>query len=184
MALDLSYQPIDEETDTKGFCCGERELDRFFARKAKKQHERGTILTTCAYLPGIAPPIGFYSIASVAEEVVNLPDLPYHRLGEIEHFPAMQLVYLAVQRPHQGRGIGAAMAGAVIELFADVGQRIGLPHLILVPINEEVIPFYQDLLGFSCYKERGRMYLPLRDAVLAMKTPPANETGELFEDGV
>lgn len=72
------------------------------------------------------------------------------------------------------------LAGAVIGLFADVGQRLGIPQLILVPINDEVIPFYQDRLGFSCYRDRSRMYLPLQVAVDAMATPPENETGELF----
>jgi GNAT superfamily N-acetyltransferase len=181
MALDLSYRAIDADTATRDFRCGERELDQFFARKAKKQHDRGTILTTCSYLPGIAAPVGFYSIASVAEEVRNLPNRPYHRLGDCEHFPAMQLVYLAVHRAHQGRGIGSAMAGAVIELFADAGQKLGIPHLILVPINDDVIPFYEGQLGFTCYRDRCMMFLPLRDAVLAMQTPPANETGDLFE---
>lgn len=182
LVLNLSYQPIEASTITSGFRCGARELDQFFAKKAKKQHERGTILTTCAFLPGIGAPVGFYSIASVAEEIQNLPDRPYHRLGDCDHFPALQLVYLAVHHAHQGRGIGSAMAGAVIELFANVGQTIGIPYLILVPINDEVIPFYEDQLGFICYRDRCRMHLPLRDAVLAMRTPPANDTGKLFED--
>lgn len=72
------------------------------------------------------------------------------------------------------------MAGAVIELFADTGQKLGVPNLVLVPINDEVIPFYEEL-GFICYRDRCRMYLPLRDAVEAMNTPPANDTGDLFD---
>lgn len=180
MALDLSYRPIDVQTITRGFSCGERELDQFFARKALKVHHEGTILTTCAYLPGIAAPVGFFSIASVAEEVANLPG-KYHRFGKGEHFPALQLVYLAVHRRHQGRDIGISMAGAVIELFASAGQTLGLPQLILVPINEQVIPFYEEQLGFTCYNNRCRMYLSLLEAVDAMKTPAASATGDLFE---
>jgi GNAT superfamily N-acetyltransferase len=180
VALDLSYQSIDAATQTGGFCCGARELDRFFTTgKALRDHRAGTILTTCAYLPGVAPPVGFYSIASVAESVKHLPGT-YRLFGGDDYFPALQLVYLGVQRAHQGQDIGTSMAGAVVELFADVGQKLGIPHLILVPLNDEVIPFYRDRLGFRCYKGTSRMYLPLQLAVDAMNTPPENPTGELF----
>ena len=182
MALDLSYRPIEADTITIGFRCGEPTLDQFLARKAWKHHQRGTILTTCAYLPGMIAPVGFYSIASVAEEVRNLPG-SYHLLGRGEYFPALQLVYLAVRRDHQRREIGTSMAGAVTELFAEIGPKIGLPHLILVPINEGVVAFYEDQLGFTCYMNRGRMYLPLQSALDAMSVPPASETGDLFEGG-
>jgi len=182
VALDLSYRPMDAETQTQGFCCGARKLDRFLTSgKALRDHRAGTILTTCAYLPGIVPPVGFYSIASVAETVKHLPGT-YRLFGGDDYFPAMQLVYLGVHGTHQGQDIGTSMAGAVVSLFADVGQKLGLPHLILVPINDEVIPFYRDRLGFRCYKGTSRMYLPLQLAVDAMSTPPENDTGELFSN--
>jgi GNAT superfamily N-acetyltransferase len=116
-------------------------------------------------------------VASVAEEVRHLPGHSYHILSGGGHFPCLQLVYLAVDQAHQGKGIGISMAGAVTELFADIGPRIGLPHLILVPINDDVIPFYEGL-GFTCYLGGARMFLPLQSALEAMATPPA-ENGDL-----
>jgi hypothetical protein len=130
----------------------------------------------------MAAPVGFYSVASVAEEVRNLPGR-YHGFGRGEYFPCLQLVYLAVHGPQKGRGIGLSMAGAVTELFAQVGPLIGIPHLILVPINDEVIPFYENQLGFTCYMNRSRMYLPLQAALDAARTPAADATGDLFENG-
>jgi hypothetical protein len=67
------------------------------------------------------------------------------------------------------------MAGAVTELFAEVGPKIGLPCLVLVPINDSVIPFYEEQLGFTCYMDRCRMYLTLPAALDAMSTPPASD---------
>jgi hypothetical protein len=180
VALELSFRPIDADTPTRGFCCGARELDRFMTSgRALRDHRAGAVLTTCAYLPGILAPVGFYSITSVAESAKHLPG-KYRLFGGGDHFPALQLVYLGVQRPHQGQEIGTSMAGAVVAMFADLGQRLGIPHLILVPISDEVIPFYRDRLGFSCYKGTDRMYLPLQSAVDAMSVPAESETGELF----
>jgi len=179
LPVELTYRPLDAATITRGFTCGEREIDRWFARDALRDHERGIILTTCAFLPRIEAPVGFYSVATVAEDVKKL-SARYHPFGG-GYFPCLQMVYLAVHRAHQGRDIGTTLAGAVTALFAEIGPKIGLPHLILVPINEDVIPFYEDQLGFTCYMDRCRMYLPLQAALDAMSTPPVSETGNLFE---
>jgi GNAT superfamily N-acetyltransferase len=165
----LTYRPLAADTITREFTCGEDEIDRWFRNEALADHERGTILTTCAYLPGVASPAGFYSLASVAEEVSQLPGHDYHRFGKGEHFPCLQLVYLAVHRRYQRRGIGTSMVGAVLELFAEIGPKIGLPHLILVPINDDVISYYQDQLGFEPYHKDTRMFYPLQAALQAVQ---------------
>ena len=175
MALNLTYRPLADDTITTGFSCGEIEIDRWFAREALLEQERRTILTTCAYLPGIASPVGFYALASVAEEVCQLPDHDYHLFGKGDYFPCLQLVFLAVHRRHQRHGIGTSMVGAVLELFAEIGPRIGLPHLILVPINEDVVPYYQDQLGFTPYRKGDRMFYPLQAALeAAQEAKPAD----------
>lgn len=115
-----------------GFACGEHEIDSWFAKEALKEQDKGTILTTCAYLPGVASPVGFYALASVAEEVKSLKG-EYHRFGQGHHFPCLQLVFLAVHVRYQRQQIGTSMVGAVTSLFAEVGPKIGLPHMILVP---------------------------------------------------
>jgi GNAT superfamily N-acetyltransferase len=183
LPLDLSYRPIDEATITAGFSCGEKELDRFFSDKALKDHNNGTIRTTCSYLSGVDRPVGFYSLATVAERS-RLLKAKYHALFDSQHFPCLQLVYLAVHRSHQRAGIGTAMVGAVIEAFASIGTTIGLPCLILVPINDAVIPFYEDQLGFTCYMNRQRMYLTLADAIDAMATPPASDDAPTLDIGI
>jgi len=165
--LALTYEILSEATIRTGFSCGEHEIDSWFAKDALKEHRKGTILTTCAYLPGIASPAGFYALASVAEEVSALKG-QYHRFGRGQYFPCLQLVFLAVHKRYQRKGIGTSMVGAVTSLFADIGPKIGLPHLILVPINDEVIPYYRDHLGFECYKKDSRMFLSLQAALDAV----------------
>lgn len=101
MAVALIHRALDAATVTRDFSCGEREIDRWFAREALREHQRGVILTTCAYLPKGEIPIGFYAVATVAEDVKNL-SAAYHRFGGSGYFPCLQLVYLAVHRTYQG----------------------------------------------------------------------------------
>jgi|GEM_PF-2917611 len=69
----------------------------------------------------------------------------------------------------QGARIGLAMLGRVVTLFAEFGSEIGLPHLIVVPISEDVKRFYRKM-GFEDYDGGSRMFLPLQVARAAVET--------------
>jgi hypothetical protein len=59
------------------------------------------------------------------------------------------------------------MVGRVVSLFAQIGPQIGLPHLIVLPLKPDLIPFYKDL-GFEPYDNGSRMFLPVQSAIDAM----------------
>lgn len=125
---------------------------------------------TCAIPEGSVRPIGVYALATVAEEMSNLPGV-YHRFRSNKHFSALQLVWLATDRGFEGRGLGSLMVGQVIRKFAEVGNQIGLPHLIVIPANEDherLMRFYS-LLGFSAYNDEEGMFLSLQSATDAIE---------------
>jgi GNAT superfamily N-acetyltransferase len=120
---------------------------------------------TCAVPRDSARPIGVYALATVAEDVGNLPAI-YHPFRSSNFFSALQLVWLATDKGFTGRGLGKLMVGQVIRVFADVGTKIGLPHLILVPAAEDRVrltKFYSEL-GFTTYNDGESMFLSLQSA--------------------
>lgn len=151
--------------------CRNQEIDNWFAKKALKDHDAGAVRVTCAVEPS-APhrPVGYYAVATVAEEVSNIPGTNYHPFRGGTHFSAMQLVWLATDHAFTRRGIGSIMVGRVIRIFAEIGPTIGLPHLIVTPAVEDyerLVAFY-GRLGFLPYKDGESMYLTLalaKDAV-------------------
>lgn len=161
VALTNAY--IDSRTIRGGFSSGQRDLDRWFVRDALREHQRRTHRVTCSTLRGNPAPVAFFAVATVVEEAGNLPGFHYHPFGG-GHFPALQLTHLAVRREFQGRGIGSTLVGSVIALFAEVGAQIGLPHLILAPIDGSARRFYKEL-GFAEYADGERMFLPLQLAL-------------------
>lgn len=75
----------------------------------------------------------------------------------------MHLVWLATDRQYEGNGLGSLMVGRVITMFADIGTRIGIPHLILTPADEDkerLIKFYSGL-GFQPYNDGESMFLSI-----------------------
>lgn len=151
--------------------CRNSEINKWFAGKAKKEHASGAVRVTCAVEKGRHDrPIGFYALATVAEEVSNLPGR-YHPFRGGDYFSALQLVWLAVDNGFEDLGLGSLMVGQVTRLFAQIGPVIGLPHLIVVPAEDDydrLVAFYRKL-GFQPYKDGEAMFLPLPFAVDALQ---------------
>lgn len=146
------------------FNCGSQEVNNYLRKDAWKFHDRRSHRVTYAHLLDDAGPAGFVALACVTEEVRKLPHTHFHRFGIPSHFPCLQLVWLGVKTQHQGQKIGTRLVGKAIETFAMVGEKIGLPHLVLVPISDDVKPFYRRL-GFVEYDGGSRMFLPLQTAL-------------------
>lgn len=167
----MPIPPVEFKELTRTACgarfnCGAAEINQYLRREAWKLHSRHTHRVTYAHLCGNASPAGFLTLATVTEEVGKLPGTFFHKFGGANRFPCLQLVWLGVGVEHQGRKIGTRLVGKAIETFADVGAKIGLPHLILVPISNDVKPFYERL-GFTEYDDGQRMFLPLQTAIEA-----------------
>jgi len=161
----IEFRELRKSACSRGFACGESDIDRYLEKEAWKAHKNGLHRVTCSHLEGNGHPAGFYALASVTEEIGKLPG-QYHLFGGADRFPCLQLVWLGVHGRFQGQKIGKRMVARVINTFAEVGQRIGPPHLVLIPISDEVKPFYRDL-GFTEYDNGSRMFLPLQTAVAA-----------------
>lgn len=158
----VNFWPLSNKRDTKKFCCGEKSVNDFFLNDAWKFHNRTSHRVTCASLKDGKAVAGFYSLASVTEEIRKLPG-NYARFGQSGEFPCLQLAWIGVQRPLQKANIGIAMLGRIVETFANVGMQIGLPHLIVVPINQDVKRFYKKM-DFEEYDGGKRMFLSLQIA--------------------
>lgn len=161
----VEFRELTKAATKGGFACGAREVDTYFRKEAWGLHDRGAHRVTCAHLAGNDQPVGFYSLGCVTERI-DLLKGHYLRFRGAEHFPCLQLAWIGVQRPFQGRSIGKLMVGEAIATFAEVGRMIGIPQLILAPLSEEVKPFYS-ALGFVEYDNGKHMYLPLQAAIEA-----------------
>lgn len=82
----------------------------------------------------------------------------------------MQLVWLATDEYYCDLGLGKTMVSHAILRFAQVGEAIGLPHLIVVPAEQDydkLVAFYGKL-GFRAYKDGEAMFLDLAFATDAL----------------
>ena len=162
----ISFRRHCSEISTTSFCCGDAEIDKWFRSKSLKDHDKRKHIVTCVHTAGDdAGVIGFYALSTVIEEARNLPGVFYVPFfGNPNYFPCLSMVYLAVQQDQQRQGIGSAIMVKVILDFAVYGEQIGLPLLILTPLDNKVAAFYESL-GFERYKRGLGMFLPLQTAI-------------------
>lgn len=163
----FKFAPLCERMKRGGLTCRNAEINKWFSRDAYKQHGRGSVRVTCAVAEDKPDrPLGFFALATVAEETSNLPGV-YHPFRSGHYFSALQLVWLATDKEFESRGLGTIMVGSVIRAFATIGNTIGLPHLIVIPAkeNKERLQGFYAKLGFEPYKDGEAMFLSLQAAI-------------------
>lgn len=161
--MSLEYRELCNATPRHKLTCGDGEIDKWWRNDALKHHDARKHVTTCARHDAGSDPVGFYTFSTVTEDVRDLPGVSIFSLGN-NFFPCLQLVYLAVDRPYQRQGLGTEMIIHLTMRYADIGQAIGIPAMIVTPLNNDAKRLYLEL-GFQSYPRHPRLFMPLRVAV-------------------
>jgi GNAT superfamily N-acetyltransferase len=137
-------QPIDEDHETGAFDSGVPILDDWLRRRARANQASGASRTyvVCENRRVVA----YYALASGSVDINaatarvrrNMPDpVPIAVLGR-----------LAIERTHQGRGLGRALAQDASRRVLQAADIIGIRGIIVHAISAEAKAFYL-ALGFE-----------------------------------
>jgi hypothetical protein len=177
---EIEYHSLTAETIRDGFSCGDAEIDKWFRNKSLSSHTTRKHLVTCAsFADEPANVIGFYALSTVVEEVSKLPGVPFFPLNTSRFFPCLQLVYMAMRTDLQRHedSHGTAVLGEVVRTFAEIGEQIGMPAMILTPMNADASRFYKRW-GFAPYDKNTKMFLPLKTALETFAAAEAEALSE------
>ncbi|MEC7819198.1 MAG: GNAT family N-acetyltransferase [Pseudomonadota bacterium] len=164
----MEYRQLCPDTVWSAFVSGDGEIDSWLRKKSHRDHAARKHIVTCARLDGEKDVIGFYALSTVVESVKSLPGVGFFTFGSDSYFPCLQLVYLAVDQPHQRKNHGTIIMGQLIRDFAEIGKIIGLPAMIVLPLNADAKRFYERL-GFEPYPNGRKMFLPLQSAIATVE---------------
>lgn len=177
--MSLGFRPLCGDTARHEFACGDSEIDKWFRLKALDDHNSYKHLVTCVRHDDDGEKIlGFYALSAVTESARQLSGVKGFMLGGGADFPCLQLVYLAVRKGSQNEGYGTAIIGDVIRCFAEIGKLIGIPAMIVTPLNADARRLYERL-GFEGYGRNGRLYLPLQSAIAVVEAAEAEAAAEI-----
>jgi GNAT superfamily N-acetyltransferase len=141
----VRFDPQRQHTDE--FTSGAPALDEWLRRYAG-QGQRRDASRTFVVVDDLDHVVGYYTL--LAGEVHH-GDAPLEvRRGMPRHFPipVCVLARLAVDRRHQGAGLGAALLADALDRAADAAEQVGMRAVIVDAIDEGAADFYEHF-GFT-----------------------------------
>ncbi|MCP9809697.1 GNAT family N-acetyltransferase [Cyanobium sp. HWJ4-Hawea] len=121
--------------DTKHFRCGSDSQDNFLRRTAKRQQRDGYtrlyVATDAAHAGESRACLGFYAINAHAIGVADVPPAAALRAPRSSLIPGIYLSHLAVERSHQGKGLGRILLVDALQQSQRAGQILGVRLMLL-----------------------------------------------------
>jgi GNAT superfamily N-acetyltransferase len=155
-------EPIAKKHDRETFDCGEKALNEFLQRHARKSHETGGAKTFVAVSNADGRTIfGYYSLSPISVAYARTPDIVKRGLGRHE-VPGFRLARLAVRREFQGHGLGGQLLLAAGRRCLLAASEVGGVMLVIDAKDESVA---------SWYARYGAV--PLVDSLLTLALPLA-----------
>ncbi len=164
-------EAITRKHDRSAFDCGDAELNEFLLRYARQSHDQGAAKTFLTVDDSTKAILGFYSLAPVSLAYHRVPDVVRRGLGRHE-VSGFRLARLAVDRAHQGQGLGGQLLLAAGRRCLMVAAQVGGTVLVIDAKNDRVAAWY---VSYGA--------VPLLDAERTLVLPLATIEGLLKELG-
>ena len=137
-------EPLGTQHQIADFSSGVTSLDEWLKRRAIANQASGAARTfvVCE----VDKVVGYYALASGAVSLAATPGR--FRRNMPDPIPIVVLARLAVERSHQGRGLGRALVRDSARRVVNAADVIGIRGILVHAISEEAKAFYLRL-GFD-----------------------------------
>ncbi|MSO20723.1 MAG: GNAT family N-acetyltransferase [Acidobacteria bacterium] len=161
-------EPIGKKHDRESFDCGDESLNEFLRRHARKSHKRGGEKTFLAIDDTDRKTIlGCYSLSPASIQYARTPEIA--RRGLARHdVPGFRLARLAVNRNHQGKGLGGQLLLAAGRRCLLAAQEVGGVVLVIDAKNDRAARWYASYGAISLLDTSLTLLLPLETIEAAL----------------
>ena len=122
------------------FDCGDQALNRWLLRHARAAERHGTSRTFVTAATGRV--LGFYALATGQVMPADATERLAKGQPAVRPVPVVLLARLAVDRRHQGRGIGRSLLQNALLRCAGVSESIGFRAVVVHAAGDEAKSFY------------------------------------------
>lgn len=160
--------PIRPDHRLAGFECGEQSLDHWLRTKAIGNEGRTarTYVVEASAGAEAGTIVAYYALATGSVQRAELKSAMRHAMPEM--IPAMVLGRLAVDRRHQGAGLGAGLLRDAIQRTIEVSRTAGVRMLVVHAIGEEAANFYRRHGFIALPRAPLTLLLPIETMVAAL----------------
>ena len=157
------YGPLRKLRDSDvvaSFDCGQPALNQFLCRFALINQRAGSAQTYVCCKEGKV--VGYYSLAVGSAEPVNVPTRVAKGLAR-HPVPVMILVRLAVDKAHQGKGLGRALLKDALLRTLQAAAIAGIRALLVHAKDDSARKWYEQWEFESSPTDPLHLYLILKD---------------------
>ena len=156
--------PLNSSHKKGSFSCGKPLLDNYIHTQAKQDVKRK--LSACFILADAENKVkGYYTLSSA---VIQRDLLPEEIRGKLppsyNDLPTTLLGRLAIANNYRGQGFGELLLMDALHRSLDVSAQVGSMAVIVDPIDEDAVSFYQKF-GFISLPDSGKMFLSMTAVV-------------------
>jgi GNAT superfamily N-acetyltransferase len=151
--------PLDDNTDTAEFDCGEAALNEYLQRYASQDIKRGVARVFVARPDDQSPWVaGFYTLSAASIATDILPDKLRKKLPRYP-VPVALLGRLAVSGKAQGRGLGAILLADACQRVAAVSETLAVAAIVVDAKSPQAAAFYHHFGFIELPGQPGRWLL-------------------------
>lgn len=160
----MSYitEPLDVKHNRTEFLSGKDLLDNYFWKQAKQDVKRK--LSTCFVMADVETNLvsGYYTLSSSSISNEIIPESFKQRLPKSYlSIPTILLGRLAIDKRHQGKGIGKLLLIDSLKRSFEISDSIGIFAVVADPLDVDAERFYEKF-GFIKLPDSGKMFLPMK----------------------
>lgn len=130
--MDITVRKLEAGDDTKGFDCGNSQLNEFLSRHALTNQRRmfGVTYVAVCCDKGHCKVIGYFTLANTSIPREGLPESMLKGIPKYQVLPAFLLGRIAVATEHQGKHIGELLLSRCFEHCLAVTKVSGARYVI------------------------------------------------------
>jgi GNAT superfamily N-acetyltransferase len=157
----MLIQALTGSHNRQGFDCGRAELNDWLARVAS-QHQHKELSKTFVAVPkaAFADILGYYALTLTEVDTRALPETYAKRLPRI--IPGVRLGRLAVERHHQGKGLGELLLMDGMERVRAIREHAGVVGIFVDALDTHAAGFYVRYGALPFLDAPLKLFLPVR----------------------
>ncbi len=162
MRDEYAIVPLDRKHDCRAFSCGNVALDRYLREQASQDVRKrvATVFVLTEARGNIV--IGYYSLAACSVDLGEWPEALKKKLPRYPVVPVTLLGRLALDKRHQGKGLGEYLLMDALWRCSTAAKEIASLAIIVDAIDNRARRFYEHY-GFRAFpKQPNRLFLHMQ----------------------
>jgi len=154
--------PLDSKHDRRAFSCSNVALDRYLHEQASQDVRKrvATVFVLTAARGDVV--IGYYSLAYGSVDLGEWPEALKKKLPLYPVVPVTLLGRLALDKKHQGKGLGEYLLMDALWRCSTVAMEIASLAIIVDAINDNARRFYEHYGFYVFPKQANRLFLHMQ----------------------